>query len=211
MDKTRKIIRDNKDKFPNFDYYIAIIENIESNIGKMPDIAIEGCKSLIEGISKTILIRLNIPYSDKGRNADSPAALLKKVLDALSNDSDFEVIYTQSTISLVTRMAQIRNERGDISHGRSVPKILASDKDLAELIAHTTDGVVSYLLKIIFSRDWSYLNEPKFEDNTEFNDLLDSEHATSGIIYSKALFDQDIISYKEQLKDYLSEKEENKK
>lgn len=207
MNKTRQLIIKYKDKFPNFDYYVLILDEIDGHLNSMPDISIEACKSLVEGISKTILTMLKVPFIEKGRNIDPPVTLLKKVLDILVNNSDFELAYAETSLELVNRIAKLRNDRGDLSHGRSTPKLMRSNVDLAELVVDVCDGVVCYLLKIVFTTDWSYLNEPKYDDNHNFNVMLDSENILPGITYSKALFDQDIISYKEQLKDYLSEQE----
>lgn len=210
MDKTRQIIVQHKKDFPDFEYYTSILDEIEEHIDNMPDISIEACKSLIEGVSKTILRKLKIAYIEKGRNADTPSSLLRKVLNALSTNSEFELIYTQSSLSLVNRMAEIRNDRGDLSHGRATPKLSSSNSDLAQLVAHVCDGVVFYLLRIVFSTDWSYLNEPMYDENPDFNEILDSENILPGITYSRALFDQDIIFYKEQLKNYNSENSKEK-
>ena len=207
MDNTRQVIIRYKNEFPDFDYYISILDEIDSHVGTMPDVSIEACKSLIEGVSKTILTKLKISYKEKGGSIDSPATLLKKVFDVLVKKSDFDLAYTETSLELVNRIARIRNDRGDLSHGRSAPKLVKSNPDLAELISVVCDGVVCYLLKIVFTTDWSYLNEPKYDDNRNFNQILDAENMLPGITYSKALFDQDIISYKEQLKNYLSELE----
>ncbi len=207
MDKTRQIINKYKDEFPEFDYYISILDEIDNHTSTMPDISIEACKSLIDGISKTILSKLQIVYIEKGRNLESSASLLKKTLNALATNSDFDLVYTQSSLSLVNRIAEIRNDRGDLSHGRATPKLSSSTSDMAELVSDVCDGVVCYLLKIVFATDWSYLNEIKYEDNMAFNDELDANNIAQGIIYSKALYDQDIISYKEQMKNYNSEQE----
>ena len=210
MDKTRRIINDNKDKFPEFQYYHNIIDKIEENVEKMPDVAIESCKSLVEGSSKTILNKLKIPFLEKGRDADTPRGLLKKVLDNIP-DTSYDPEFITRSCELITRMTEIRNRNGDISHGKFSPKKIESDVNLAEYIIQITDSTMHYLFKIYFSADLSYIEETKYEDNEEFNEFLDSDNELEGIIYSQALFDQDIISYKEQLNTYLSSEEEEKK
>lgn len=211
MNKTRQIITSNEKEFPHFRYYLTILDKIEENTQGMPDISVESCKSLIEGISKTILNKLGEPYVEKGRNADSPSSLLKKVLDRLSDYSSIDVVFVQTSCSFALRTSEIRNERGDISHGKLSPKEANSDPHLAEMVAHITDGIVCYILKIFFKTDWSHLDKLKYTDNAGFNDFLDSQNEWQGVRYSKALFDQDLISYTEQLNDYLSAMEEEKK
>ncbi len=208
MNKTRQIISDNKIEFPEFGYYHNIIDKIEENIIKMPDIAIECCKSLVEGISKTILIKLGISYSEVGRNIDSPKDLLKKVLNSIPIAAAHDPELVTRICELISRMTEIRNKRGDISHGRASPKEIDSDTNLAKFIAHVTDSTLCYLLEIYFSTDLSYLEEIKYDDNIEFNNFLDGQYELIGVTYSKALFDQDAISYEEQRNNYLSNKEE---
>jgi len=207
MDKTREIINKNEEKFPEFIYYLSIIDKIEDNIFIMPDVSIESSKALIEGVSKTILKRIDKTYTDKGSN-ESASSLLKRSLGALSDYyEDLDVAFTHFSCSFINRTCEIRNERADISHGRFSPKDINSDVYLSESVAHITDGIVSYILKIFFSIDWTCLDNIKYEDNEDFNDYLDEELELDGIIYSKALFDQDPAYYKEKYNNYLSNKE----
>lgn len=169
----------------------------------MPDITIESCKSLIEGISKTILKKLNVSYSEEGRNIDAPRDLIKKFFDELPDHVFCDAELATRTADLVIRMSEIRNKRGDISHGRLSPKEVNSDTRLAEFTIHITDAIICYLLEIYFSSDLSYLEGTKYENNAEFNSFLDENNKIDGILYSRALFDQDLVSYEEKLKNYL--------
>jgi len=208
MEKTRQIIVDNEQDFPDFKYYLKIIDVIDENISVMPDVSIESCKSLIEGISKTILNNLGEPYNDKGKNADSPSKLLRGVLEVFKLKTDIEIEMIQNTCGFVYRLSELRNERGDISHGKSVPKDQDSDHRLSELVGEITDAVVKYMLTVYFKTDWSDSEDIKYDDNIEFNQLLDSEHELEEVSYSRALFDQDFVAYEENLNNYLSNIEE---
>lgn len=208
MDKARKIIDDNKKDFVEFQYYHNIIDKIEENIEVMPDITIESCKSLIEGISKTILSKLEISYSENGKNADAPRTLLKKVLDNILIPEEHDQEFVYKLCELVNRMTEIRNKRGDISHGRLSPKEANSDFLLAGFIASVTNEAVYYILSIFFKMDFSYLKGLRYEDNIDFNQYLDEEYSIGGVLYSRALFDQDLVAYNERLNDYLFSKEE---
>lgn len=208
MDKTRKIILSNKENFPHFVYYLGILDKIEENVDVMPDVAIESCKSLFEGISKTILDTLKESYVDKGRSADSPDNLVKKAVDKLSTYSAIDLVFTHGVCGFVKRMSDVRNERGDISHGKAAPKKLSSDMQLSNMVAHTTDGMTHYILSIFFNAELPDFSEIEYDSNTEFNGFLDDENELGGVKYSKALFDQDPISYKEQYNNYLSERGE---
>lgn len=59
MDSLKSLSTRNLEEFPCFDYYIPIIEKAERNQEPHPDIAIECCLSLIQGISKTIILNLD--------------------------------------------------------------------------------------------------------------------------------------------------------
>ncbi|EKE24928.1 MAG: hypothetical protein ACD_5C00354G0005 [uncultured bacterium] len=207
MDKTRKIIDDNKDAFPEFQYYHNILDKIEENIEKMPDIAIESCKSLFEGTSKTILKFLGENYQENGRNPDSSDNLVKKAINELSKyTSEFDPVFVQAACGFVKRMSEIRNERGDISHGKSVPKNKNSDHNLSEMVSNVTDCTLSYILNVFFKSAIPNFEENNYDKYSDFNEFLDNENEI-GISYSKALFDQDIVAYRERLNNYLSEKE----
>lgn len=209
MDKTRQIILGNKKGFPHFVYYLDVLDKIEENVEVMPDVAIESCKALFEGVSKTLL-------KDSGEDSFkveslsvSPNKLFKKALDEMAkHSSSIDISFTQSASGFVHRLSEVRNERGDISHGKSAPKMICSDSHLSEMVASTTDAIISYVLKIYFSVKLSPFVELQYEDNTEFNGFLDSENELEGVSYSRALFDQDNILYREKLKNYLSDKEE---
>lgn len=207
MEKTIQIITKNKDRFPHFEYYLNITDKINENIRTMPDVSIESCKALVEGISKTILDALGESYIEKGRSADGPDNLAKKAVDKLSVYSSVDPVATQSICSFVKRISEVRNERGDISHGKPVPKNINSDIHLAEMVAHTTDGIIYYILNIFFNTELPVLSI-KYEDCGEFNDFLDAENELDGVTYSKALFDQDPVAYREQFNNFTSDKEQ---
>lgn len=210
MERLRRIIDEHKLAFPEFQYYYRIIDVIEENIEKMPDVSIESSKALVEGMSKTILNKLKVSYRDGGDRSDTPRDLLKKVLENIPLTAPCDPEFITRTCELISRMTEIRNKRGDISHGRASPKIEASDANLAEYIAQVTEATLCYLLTIYFTADLTYLEEVKHEDNPDFNQSLDEEYPLDTMVsYSKALFDQDPIAYKEQLSEYLSYKEEN--
>lgn len=203
MQRVNDIVKKKQKEFPEYEYYLKITSQIEKNIKEMPDLSIEACKSLIEGVCKTILNKAKIEYKTKGKYIDSPKDLLQKALNTLKTfRTDFDEELVENTCSIVFRISQIRNDRGDLSHGRAVPKTDISSIELAEFIVQLTDGMIRYLLDIYFSTDFSYI-ELKYEDNGEFNNMLDETHPLEGILsYSKALFDQDIIAYEQQLIDY---------
>lgn len=210
MDDIKKIIIDNDDKFEHFSYYMLLIDKIEKNLNTVPDISIESCKSLIEGICKTILISLDntIVESDISGERYSFNRLYKVAMDKLSEVSDeFEVEFVRGFNNNIRILGgEIRTKRGDISHGKMAPKEILSSSKFALQILRFTNSLLIYILEYYFNLDFQK-DIIDYEDNQDFNDWLDDLINITSIQYSKALFEQDIDSYVEQLKDYESEKE----
>lgn len=210
MEEIKNIINDNSDKFEHFSYYMLLIDKIEKNLNSVPDIAIESCKSLIEGICKTILISLDNTISESDISGERyPFVRLYKVsMDKLAEVSDeFEVEFVRGFNNNIRILGEIRTKRGDICHGKMAPKELCSSQKFAFLIQSFTTSLLLYILEYYFNLDFEK-GIITYEDNQDFNDKLDDLIVMPSIKYSKALFEQDIDLYLEQLKEYESEKEE---
>lgn len=223
MESLKSLITRNLDQFPDFEYYIPIIEKAECNQEPHPDIAIECCVSLIQGISKTIILKLDKNADprklENGNNECRVHNQFKKATELLKeNDDIYETAFTGSCSGLAQTIANLRNARGDISHGRAVPQTLQSDIELSRLILEITDSLLRYTLGSFFAID---LNKKageleriaqakedliKYENNPEFNDFLDEEYPLDGkLIYSKALYDLYYEDYEIRLQDFLDE------
>jgi hypothetical protein len=202
MNKARELINKHKKDFPEATYYLGLIDVAEENLLKMPDVSIETCKSLFEGVSKTILKNADVPFAENGRNADSPSKLLKMALGEIKKYTLIEDSFIQNACGTVQRMTNIRNDRGDVSHGKLAPKLEQSDYATASMIMGVTDSIIGYILNCFFQIDWSSVEYLKYEENEEFNQSLDKDYDFGSISYSKALFDQDPIAYSLQLQDY---------
>ena len=203
MQQVKDLIHKHNDSHNEFEYYYSIIEKIEENINSQPDISIESSKALIEGICKTILLNLDSSYTKSKLNSYALPKLFKTACDLIDEkiideQNTFEIDFTSRAANLVLRMAELRNERGDISHGKPVPKEDVSTKECANMVMQVTNAVVSYILKVFFSIDLSYREETEYEDNPKFNEFLDENYPLDGLYYSKALFDQDFVEYDEQ-------------
>lgn len=208
MQETRKIINRFKVTHELFEYYEMIIEKIENNVTQNPDISIESSKSLIEGISKTIWKKLDTTATKSSLDSLSVSRLVSSACEKIDEQISIEIDFPKRASSLVQRMGEIRNDRGDISHGKLVPKESISSSATAKMIMLVTDSIVSYILKAFFSIDLSYKEETKYNDNPEFNDFIDENYPIELISYSKALFDQYPVDYENQLQDYLLSMEE---
>lgn len=332
MDSLKELIVRNKENFPEFEYYIPIIETAKKNQEEHPDIAIECCNSLFQGISKTIIFSLlfsfitslsKLPKVDikklinnesvhiqfsmalsilekdiddsvffgliedafqslqnkKPNNSDvnkirlifkeavkisqekridgehiqlliacekliydektsffeliqnassslnqkpTEDASFKQAIKLLFDHGDIlEIDFIRACQTLINKISNFRNDRGDISHGRDVPKILKSDVNLSRLILEITESLLRYTLASFFILDLEKKAQEfelievdeeetiirlKYEDNPEFNDSLDEEYPYPGkLLYSQALYELYYKDYEIQLQALLDE------
>ncbi len=210
MKLTKQIIQDNKFSYPAFEDYYRVIEVIEEKLEQSPDMSIESCKALVEGVSKTIINNLESEEKHKKDAHD----LLKQALDTMEKHVFIERDFIRKTGSLILGIANIRNKRADISHGKAVPKVVKSSKELAFTIVSVTDSILYYILSIYFSIDLGkeiIEEETIYYDNEQYivyNEMLDEQYAWSSISYSKALFEQDYDLYYEGFENFLEGMEE---
>ena len=219
MDSLKNLITGNSALFPDFKYYIPIIEKAERNLEPHPDIAIECCLSLIQGVSKTIILSLDetatIEELENNNNESRVHKQFKRAAELIKkNDDIYETAFTGTCSGLTSAIAYLRNARGDISHGRAVPKALKSDVELAKLIMEITNSLLRYTLASFFIIDLEKQAEEleeeedfvRYEDNPEFNDLLDEEYPLDGkLLYSEALHSLYYEDYEIRLQTYLDE------
>ena len=109
----------------------------------------------------------------------------------------------------------MRDARGDLSHGKCIPKELANDQDLSRLLREITESLARYLISSFFSFELEKSQEEpeeeqriEYDDNPEFNELLDEEYPLDGkVIYSQALYELYYEDYEIRLQTYLYEQE----
>ncbi len=129
MDGLKKLINRHLEDFPEFVYYLPIIDKAERNEIPHPDISIECCNSLIQGICKTIIIRLDPLKTATDLKKSDTQDLVKPALKLLKhNDDVVEDDFVRRSVSITFAISTLRNARGDISHGKAVPKEIQSDK-----------------------------------------------------------------------------------
>src|SRR5690554_1527017 len=230
MELTKQSILNHSRLIPGIEGYLTLIDKIEENKSIHPDIAIETCKSLLEGLCLKGLSLL----SDKYNKSKSLRTKCKNDLKVLTNTA-FDEVYTdyvesqvheslanmlidisvaqkikdnakrkvrEQTIEAVAKVSAIRNERGDISHGRVYPKRQESSIALSKSICSITDGICSFMIEQIAEK---YLLKLKtqdrliYQDLTDFNDWLDEMHHVSSIKvdFSKILYENAYDKYEE--------------
>lgn len=202
MRQTKDILKLLENQYTNIDYYYTIIDKIEENVNTNPDIAIESCKALLEGLSKFILKQIDKTYDPLVIDKTDFQPLVKQSMMKLSQfNEDVEIDFINKANKLVASIGEVRNKRGDISHGKLSPKEFLSDSHFSNLVVNMTDSLLFYILNcfsnIVITKELEY------DDNPEFNEKLDSENIFSFLSYSKALFDQDIEAYKQELLNHL--------
>jgi hypothetical protein len=209
MNLTRNIIEQHIVKYEWLSEFETVIREIESNLESEPDITIESCKSLLESIGKTILIRIDPTFNEGDATNIDFGPLMKRAKERLLEKStETEDVLMTAMVTLAVQFSVIRNKRGDISHGRALPKEKRSSVSLAKAAKTFTDGFASYLLHLFLLLDFSYKEPIRYEDNIEFNEDLDANNPVAGIKYSKALYDQDFVAYEEALEDYKNQLED---
>ncbi|WP_109438537.1 abortive infection family protein [Aquimarina sp. AU119] len=202
MRQTKDILEQLESEYSNIDYYNIIIDKIENNVNDNPDIAIESCKALLEGISKFIWNQVDSTYDSAIADKMDFHPLVRKSMNKLAEfNEDIEIDFVNKINKLIVSIGELRNRRGDISHGKLSPKDYFSDSQFSNLVMNITDNMLHYVLHC-FSKVKA-VKELAYEDNPEFNEKLDTENDFGFLSYSKALFEQDIVAYEQELQDYL--------
>jgi hypothetical protein len=205
MESLKELITDNLSNYPEWaEYNDVVIDLISSYKQKRPDICIEGCKSLIEGICK--FIYLNIDKENANLNQWRHQNLqnkFKKATDSLRLKG-YEDEFLKKNYDLIQSLGQIRNDRGDISHGQSYPKEFYSDTDFGRLVALWTEGLCYFMLsRYIIYKQKEYILPYTKEQYDEFDNYLDDSYSDIGISYSRALKEQDPLKYEESMDKYF--------
>jgi len=197
MKTMRGIISANIEKHSHFEEYFKIIDIIQANEFKNPDICIESCKALIEGISKTIFLNLDNTISAEDICNDNLPKLFKQSINLLSTRcEDIEGEFAIRFSGIIKVLGEIRNKRGDISHGRVAPKVIFSSCKLATTVKNMTESMLVYVLEHYFTIDFS--NDMLiYKDLEEYNSWLDdnTDFPIKKAKYSQLLYENDIDEY----------------
>lgn len=220
MKQAVELIVKNAEQYPEFRYYISIMKKAEKNISNQPDICIETCKSLLEGVSKSVIERLDLSAERKKLNKTEVGPLIKQAARLLKkSDNVIEDDFVTRCSSLAYALGTLRNERGDISHGKAVPKSTASNDRLSALCMTMTESVICYVLEAFYEvaieakKDKPVIAVPEeiltdlpivdYDKKAEFNDWLDERFPLEGrLVYSRALYELYYEDYVIQLEDF---------
>ncbi|HHF2678558.1 TPA: abortive infection family protein, partial [Haemophilus influenzae] len=182
-----------------FQHYHGHIDNIIRSVYTNPILSIELCKSVTEGICKTILNDKGESIPEKYPNLVSTT--IKKLDLNYHQDYQYLLELAKSLGSILHYVAKIRNEYGSYaSHGQDIEHKQVSS-DLALFVLHSTNAILGFILHFyIATNDYRKSERIRYEDYERINELIDEEYEREVIYkisYSRALFDQDLEAYKE--------------
>jgi len=230
MKLTKTAIEKNLKGIPGLEGYRVLIVEIEKNLIINPDISIEACKSLIEGLSLLAMSLLSTKYSSnksyRNKCKKNLTFLVEEVFEEVYSELFESIIHRNLTELLlaasakkrvevsalkkvqkqisetVKKISAIRNERGDISHGKVYPKNKESHFNFAKSIESITDGICSFMIYELSEQYFSKLAEDaklNFTDLMNFNEWLNEKHRVLSIKvdYSKLLFENSYDKYEE--------------
>ncbi|MFL1013616.1 hypothetical protein [Flavisericum labens] len=203
MIKIRNIIKANIENSGHFEEYFKIIDIIQANEIANPDICIESCKALIEGVSKTIIISLDNTKTPANIDDENLPKLFKQSMNLLSdNCEDIEGDFVVRFSAIIQVLGEIRNKRGDISHGRMAPKPIFSSSKLATTVKNMTENILEYVLEHYFSLDLSS-GKLIYEEIEDYNNWLDenTEFPIKKAKYSQLLYENDYDEYESRYSD----------
>ena len=203
MQDVIEIIRRHSYFLPDWEYYVESAQRASDCLESSPDVAIECCLAIYQGVSKTIVSELDpARYDDKFKrgNFQNQVSIALRCLEG-SGDA-FEIEFPRAAINLVQSMAELRKERARVSHGQHVTQHYRSDTDLAQLIHSVSNALIRYMIGSYFS-----IKAPTvlYESNDEFNELLDETgEAIGSKRYSELVFEYDFDRYVEELENFKS-------
>ena len=117
MKQTTDILKQLETQYFNIEYYHTIVGKIEENVVSNPDIAIESCKSLFEGLGKFIILNIDKSLSFGIVDNFKYKRAISKAVELLEQkDLEFESDFSKRLLEVLDILGNIRNDRGDISH-----------------------------------------------------------------------------------------------
>lgn len=197
-------VLESMEKAPSFQHYRGHIDNIVSNVYLNPPLSIELCKSVTEGICKTILNDKGESIPEKYPNLVSTT--IAKLDLSYHQDSQHLLELSKRLGSILHYIAEIRNECGSYaSHGQDIEHKQISS-DLALFVLHSTNAILGFILHFYIStNDYRKSERIRYEDYERINELIDEAYEMETIYkisYSQALFAQDPDAYREMVLEF---------
>jgi len=187
MDSLEALVKRHIKEFPDFQYYgafaefISAIENYHQDLHT--GVSLDCCNSLLQSICKTIITQIDPKTQGKILNKGARSETNNLISEAAKLLQKNDDIYERDFISKLSQIGkhinELRNARGDFSHGKHIPKELLNDQDLSRLLREITESLSRYLISSFFSfKLEQFKEEPeveedliRYEDYPEFNEL----------------------------------------
>lgn len=211
MELTKQAINQYASRIDGLRGYELIVSKVERNITENPDIAIESCRSLVEGLGKKALQLLSTRYQESKSLRKDCENSFTVLVDTAFNEIFSHTVEAEVFVHLshaLDKISALRNTRGDISHGRAYPKPVESTIALARSVVLVTDGISSLMIYQIAMRLPEAAPEETFDYTSEqmapFNNWLDEsikDFPIKTVRYSEILFEKDYAAYKEIYED----------
>jgi hypothetical protein len=220
MDSLEALVKRHLNEFPDFQYYgafgefISAIENYHQDLNM--GVSSDCCNSLIQSICRTIITQIDLVSVDSANSMRTDELTRKAVKLLQKNDDVHERDFVVQLGKIGISINGIRNSRGELSHGRHIPKELINDQDLSRLLREITESLSRYLISSFFSFKLDKIEEEaeieeyfiEYEKYPDFNEVLDEEYPYDGkLLYSQALYKLYYEDYEIQLKAFLDEQE----
>ncbi len=212
MKKSRELIALHSSKHKWLQELERLLTHIDQQSDQCGDTLIECSKSFIEAIAKNAIIKLNPNEKIKDINEAKLGDLFKKTRKAICEHSSIEKLMPISEVELffsalnqwMLFIGKIRNDIGEVSHGKILPKSYSIDLNMAQIFSEIIDRFAYIILSMLLEIDLSYLQNYRYENFPDFNEYLDDQYELpNGLSYSRALFEQDYDAYSEELDNYL--------
>lgn len=199
-------VKENIANIPSMVPFLAHVEVIEQNVQDNPSLCVEMCKSLIEGICKTILTNKNISFA----SSISFAGLVQQTITSTLNTDepyrDDVIDLARRTSGVADRLGQIRSSAGFASHGMDVLNPHLTDT-LSLFACKITDALGGFILRCYNNnRVINADHRIHYDDCKPFNEYFDELNPSPyGLSMSLSLFQQDYEAYKASYFDYLND------
>ena len=212
MKQSRELIALHSSKHKWLQELERLLTHIDQQSDQCGDTLIECSKSFIEAIAKNAIIKLNPNEKIKDINEAKLGDLFKKTRKAICEHSSIEKLMPISEVELffsalnqwMLFIGKIRNDIGEVSHGKILPKSYSIDLNMAQIFSEIIDRFAYIILSMLLEIDLSYLQNYRYENFPDFNEYLDDQYELpNGLSYSRALFEQDYDAYSEELDNYL--------
>ncbi|MFP0815964.1 abortive infection protein [Acinetobacter baumannii] len=212
MKKSRELIAQYSSEHQWLQELERLLTHIDQQSDQCGDTLIECSKSFIEAIAKNAVIKLNPNEKIKDINEAKLGDLFKKTRKAICEHSSIEKLMPISEVELffsalnqwMLFIGKIRNDIGEVSHGKILPKSYSIDLNMAQIFSEIIDRFAYIILLMLLEIDLSYLQNYRYENFPDFNEYLDDQYELpNGLSYSRALFEQDYDAYSEELDNYL--------